>query len=177
MGWSTTYKDKTISAKQYIEKNLLVWNSPTHNYSVLDGGVSKFHTYYGAVEKTDKVTGEREVFAVVFLLSYHKNQAYNFGYKSICESMGPMQAECPARILKLLTTTDNENANQWRAQCWNRINNKKLRPKIVENNILQYQGKKYTVLKTLGRSGYSVTCEGMHYRMKTSQVAKAEIIG
>ena len=95
MGWSTTYKDKTTSAKEYIEKNLLVWSSDEDTYKVLDGGVVKFHTYYGAVEKTKQLTGEREVFAVVILLTYHRNQYYNFGYKSMSESSGPVQAECP----------------------------------------------------------------------------------
>lgn len=176
MGWTTTYKDKSTSAKEYIEKKLLVWTSEQYTYKVLDGGVVKFRTYYGAVEKIENATGEREVFAVVILLSYYKNQYHNFGYKDMCESMGPVQAECPARILKLLTTTDSEYANEWRTRCWNRINESKNRPKINKDNILKYGGKEYKVLQTLGRRGYSVECEGMHYRMRTSQASQAEII-
>lgn len=176
MGWTTTHKDKSTSAKQYIEQKLMVWTSDVYSHRVLDGGVVKFHTYYGAVERVENATGEREVFAVVILLSYHKNQYHNFGYKDMCESMGPVEAECPERILKLLTPTDCENANDWRERCWNRINTKKTRPKIVENKVLKYQGKIYLVLKTLGRRGYSVECEGMNYRMNTAQAAKAEIV-
>lgn len=176
MGWTTTNKDKTISAKEYIEKRLLVWTSEQYTHRILDGGVVKFHTYYGAVEKVEKATGEREVFAVVILLSYHQKQYHNFGYKDMCESMGPVQAECPERILKLLTPTDNENANEWRQRCWNRINDKKNRPKIVKNNVLIYGDKEYKVIETLGRRGYSVECEGNYYRMRTSQAAKAQIM-
>lgn len=176
MGWTTTYKDKSTSAKEYIEKNLLVWSSNDYEYTVLDGGVVKFHTYYGAVQKVEKATGVREVFAVVILLSYYKNQYHNFGYKDMCESMGPVQSECPARILNLLTETESEYANEWRQRCWDNINSKKNRPKIIKDNILKYGGKEYKVLETLGRRGYSVVCEGVQYRMRTSQAAKSEIL-
>ena len=33
------------------------------------------------------------------------------------ESMGPCEADCPARILDLLTPTDKEYAREWRAHC------------------------------------------------------------
>ena len=113
MGWTTTYKAKHESAKEYIETHLLKWTSDTHTYKVLDGGVVKFRTYYGAVEKTNNATGERSVFAVIILLSYHKDGYYNFGYKDMSEDMGPCQAECPERILKLLTPTESKYANDW----------------------------------------------------------------
>lgn len=176
MGWTTTHKEKYISAKEYIEKNLLVWTSNDYQYKVLDGGVVKFRTYYGAVEKVEKATGVREVFAVVILLSYYKNEYHNFGYKDMCETMGPVQAECPARILNLLTETDNEYAKEWRQRCWNKINQRKNKPKIVKDNILKYGGKEYKVLENLGRRGYKVEYGGMHYRMKSYQAEKAEII-
>src|SRR3546814_18607482 len=33
------------------------------------------------------------------------------------ESMGPCEADCPARILDLLTPTDKEYAREWRTRC------------------------------------------------------------
>ena len=176
MGWTTTYKAKSISAKEYIENNLLVWKSQTHNYRVLDGGVVKFRTYYGAVEKTEIKTGERTVFAVVILLNYYRDKYDNFGYKDMSEDMGPCQSECPERILKLLTPTESQYANDWRQRCWDRINSKKNKPQIMEKMILNYCGKDYTVLKSLGRRGYSVEHDGREYRMKTSQAYEAKIV-
>ena len=176
MGWSTTFKGKYTSAKEYIEKNLLVWKSETHNYSVLDGGVVKFLTYYGAVEKTEITTGKKEVFAVIILLRYYKNQYDNFGYKDMDEGMGPCESACPERILKLLTPTQNQNANDWRKRCWDRIKDKKIRPKIKEDMILVYDDKNYKVTKTLGRRGYMVECDGAVYRMNTAQAAKSQSI-
>ncbi|WP_445177147.1 DUF6927 domain-containing protein [Rhizorhapis sp. SPR117] len=33
------------------------------------------------------------------------------------ETMGPCEAECPARILDLLTSTENQHAIEWRQRC------------------------------------------------------------
>jgi hypothetical protein len=41
--------------------------------------------------------------------------------KAITEDMGPAEDECPARILKLLTPTENEYASQWRERCRARV--------------------------------------------------------
>src|SRR3546814_2436397 len=40
-----------------------------------------------------------------------------FGYKDMEESMGPCEDGCPESILNLLTSTDNENALDWRRRC------------------------------------------------------------
>lgn len=175
MGWTTTYKAKSESAKEYIEKNLLKWNSPKYTYTVLDGGVVKFRTYYGAVDKVDNETGERQVFAVVILLSYHKDGYYNFGYKDMDETCGPSQAECPERILKLLTPTESKYANDWRNRCWENINSRKNKPKIEVGNILRYGDKDYKVTKILGRRGFMVDDGYGNYRMKTTQAQKSII--
>lgn len=37
--------------------------------------------------------------------------------KPIPEDMGPAEDGCPARILRLLTPTSNENARGWRDRC------------------------------------------------------------
>ncbi len=177
MGWTTTYKEKSVSAKEYIEKKLLVWTSDTHTYKVLDGGVVKFRTYYGAVEKTENVSGERSVFAVVILLNYYKDGYYNFGYKDMSEDMGPCQSECPERILKLLTPTTSEYANDWRDRCWKNISDRKVKSKIVVGNVLNYGGKDYKVVQVLGRRGFMVEDGIQNYRMRSTQAKKATIVG
>jgi len=175
MGWTYLNKDKHISAGKYIAKELLVWNNPDAKYTVLDGGVVSFRTYYGAVERIDLKTGERTVFAVVYLLNYAKGY-YNFGYKDMTESMGPNEDSCPSRILKLLTPPDNEYATNWRNRCNSKIYSKKNKPKITEGMNLFYNGKDYKVNEVLGRRGYMVECDGYKYRMKSSQALSANII-
>ncbi len=175
MGWTYTNKDKHVSASEYIEKHLLVWNRPGYKYTVLDGGVVKFRTYYGAVEQLNLDTNERNVFAVVILLNYPKDY-HNFGYKDMSEDMGPCQSECPERILKLLTPTASEYAIEWRKRCYDNINSKKNKPKIQTDMKLIYGGKTYTVIRSLGRRGFMVESEGREYRMKSTQAKQATII-
>lgn len=177
MGWTTTYKASNVSAKEYIESKLLTWSSTTHTYRVLDGGVKNFRTYYGAVEKTCNTTGERRVFAVFILLQYYKDGYYNFGYKDMSEDCGPYQAECPERILNLLTETDSEYANKWREACRAKIAAKKNKPAVKLGTALTYGGVNYVVIGVLGRRGFMVqNDQGRAYRLKSTQAKEAAII-
>lgn len=64
---------------------------------------------YAAFEKEDGT-----VFA--FVSPFHATRG-EFIYKEQSEEMGPCDAECPAKILALLTETDYEYANEWRERC------------------------------------------------------------
>jgi hypothetical protein len=79
----------------------------------------KLNVCYAAIETIQKETGDREVWAAVYLIRYVRNpfDGMDFGYKDMSEHMGPVQADCPARILDRLTVTDNENALEWRRRC------------------------------------------------------------
>jgi len=71
-------------------------------------------TVYLAVERTEKATGERIVWAEVCLTSMRD------GYlmvKAMTETMGPCECDCPKRILDLLTPAKNEWAQDWRKRC------------------------------------------------------------
>lgn len=176
MGWTFTHKPQHISAKQFIESNVLTWTSTTHKYRVIDGGVVKFRTYYGAVERTEIATGKSVVFAVVILLHYVRNDYHNFGYKELDESMGPNVAECPPRILDLLSPTTDPVAHAWRVRCLKNIGNRKIKLNITVGSVLKYGGRDYTVLQSLGRRGFSVSCGGQIYRMRTNQAKVATIV-
>jgi len=58
-----------------------------------------------------------EIFGVVALTSQNKADYYNFTIKVMTDTMGPGYGDCPAKILDMLTPTDNEFANSWRAAC------------------------------------------------------------
>ena len=76
-------------------------------------------TYYAAVEWIPAASGVREVWGLVCLVRHNPRdpQGLVFGYKDMSESMGPCESECPARILDLLTATENTHAQDWRARC------------------------------------------------------------
>lgn len=108
MGWTTLYHCPE-GIRAYVEKHL-TWESETFSYRMLKSAMVGT-THYAAVEKTDKATGERIVFAAVTLT------ARNNSYKDMDESMGPCESTAPVSILDLLTPTESEWANQWRARC------------------------------------------------------------
>jgi len=92
--------------------------------------VLKLHVCYAAIETVQKADGAREVWCAVYMLKYIRGESdpYNFGYKDLTDRCGPVVADCPARILDLLTETDHQTANEWRARC--RRNLEKRMPKI-----------------------------------------------
>ena len=146
MGWTsyhaTNYKNGRIDRKaecdSYFERQYIV------HKSAMVGS-----TYYAAVEMIKKYvkddqTGEyvykdipeneRRIFAAVFLTTTDMKDYYNFFYKDLSEDMGPYETKCPVSILKLLSPTDNEAANAWRAACYE--NAEKVKAKRIDPHSL-----------------------------------------
>lgn len=122
MGWLYLY-DKPHNVKEYFVDKFNYENEVVKQRA-LDIAIVKFRTLYAAIESINKSTGARTVFAAVVMLDFRNGE---MGYKYMDESCGPFQCECPKRILKLLTETDNEHAKEWRAACWAKIEkNQKL---------------------------------------------------
>lgn len=176
MGWTYTNKPKGGNLTQFfIDQGVLRWSNGCPNtYRVLDSAVVKLHTYYAAIEQTNKESGEREVWAAIFLLDFKGDGSCNFGWKDMDETMGPCEAECPERILKLLTPTTNDYANDWRQRCWNNINQRKAQPKIAPGCTVVLFGREYAIAESLGRKGYAAdgVADHVRYRIRLSQVPK-----
>ncbi len=110
------------SAKSYLDAQF-TYERPdedggSHGLKVLASACPGNRVYYAATQvMTNRVGGE--VFAIVCLVRWQPRdkEGYIFGYKDLEESMGLYEAECPERILDLLTPTENENALDWRARC------------------------------------------------------------
>jgi len=120
MGWTYMYKPSSQSASEFLREQFDE-DGDLFRWETLDISVVKFRTAYAAIRKTVKQTGDSHVFGVVCLLDYRPHDTYNFGWKEVEESMGPTESECPARILDLLTPTDEKYAIEWRKRCRERI--------------------------------------------------------
>lgn len=157
MGWTTTYKPPHIKTTEYLlhHSGALSWGADgPATYTVLDTAIVNLKTFYAAVERIDKTTGERRVWAAIFLLGYWRSGNENFGWKDMSEDMGPCEATCPERILDLLTPTDCINSNDWRARCRAAIATRKTKPKIRVGCTLNLYGKPYTVTAPQGKRGF-----------------------
>lgn len=114
MGWSYQHKPSSQSAEEFLIDNFSYTTDSGREVKVIDCVIVKDayeDVAYMAVDRGDgRVTG------LVCLIGEQVDY-YNFGYKDIPESAGPAASYCPARILALLTPTDNDWANEWRAMC------------------------------------------------------------
>src|SRR5215213_2224348 len=102
MGWDYCNKGSETTA-DHLRKRL-TWEDAGYTNKVIDLAIVKVRTAYVAVERIAKGTGERSVWACVVLLDYvrSKDEYFNFGTKFVDETMGPVESECPERILNLL---------------------------------------------------------------------------
>jgi len=89
---------------------------------VIDSAFVGNRVWYAATEiiKGGEV---QYVIALVCLVRWNPNAKdhYIFAYKDMEESMGPCEAGCPARILRLLSPTAKEGALDWRRRCLARL--------------------------------------------------------
>lgn len=154
MGWTYTHKTPGTSVKAFFEDR---FNYDNDNYAltVIDCA-AYLNVAYLAIEQIKKATNDREVFAVVCLIHYQHNSYYNFGYKDMEESMGPIKSNCPERILKLLTPTNHEWAKEWRKRCWANLQKKKSLPRLKKDMIIEFEtpiefvgGSKGTIFKVM----------------------------
>lgn len=136
MGWTCTNIPSFYASKRdYIDKRLCTWDNAESSAKVLKSSMVG-STYYGAIEKIDKATSERIVFAAVVLTQTHPraSDGLKFCYKDMDETVGPCYYDCPAGILDLLTPTTYEYAISWRQTCRDRRKTasaaKKQKPKI-----------------------------------------------
>lgn len=138
MGWTsyhaTRFKEvkrgykstMTVDVKREMDEEIFrEWETPNGNCKLIKSAMYG-STYYGAIQKTNSDTKESEVFAVVVLTSVENNKFFNMSYKDMDETEHPFYYDCPESILKILTPTDNENANIWREKCRKRSKDKKV---------------------------------------------------
>jgi len=170
MGWTsyhaTHYKKGRIDRKAECDACFME-GANAGFYRVVKSAVVG-SVYYAAVEKLKRYEKkqpdgtlaiedipevERYVWAAVFLTSINSKDYYSFSYKDMSEDMGPCESECPVSILKLLSPTDNQWANEWRERCWENAKRKKS-PDALHNlpvgaviRYTQYDGTVVELLK------------------------------
>lgn len=105
------------SPKAYLDDQF-TYSSGGSTARMLRSEVVGGRVYYAAVEML-KPSEPRQVFALVCLVDHNPRdpEDYVFGYKDMSEDMGPIESDCPAAILDLLTPTTRQYALDWRARC------------------------------------------------------------
>jgi hypothetical protein len=95
------------------------WENETAKVTLLDYAVINRTQVYAALERVLKTPEqERSVHAITINFTFNSKE---FSWKDVSEESGPYMTSCPERILNLLTPTDSEYANKWRAACREKI--------------------------------------------------------
>lgn len=156
MGWTsyhaTHYKNGRVDRKAECDAYFMEGLNKGY-YDILKSSM-KGSVYYAAVKPLKKYSKDingnkiivdipletQQVFGIVFLTQVDTKDYHNFSYKDMDETMGPCYYDCPKSILDLLSPTNNEYANNWRAKCREQIA-KKTNPnslnKLPFNSIIQ----------------------------------------
>jgi hypothetical protein len=132
MGWD--YGPKPASVKDYMN-SLYTWETENKKCRVLKSAIVSMREYYAAVEVVEKKTGSREVVAAVALLNISRNE---LGKKTMDETCGPYSYNCPESILNLLTETDSEWAQEWRAKCRAQIAKRKMVSALKPGTVIRF---------------------------------------
>ena len=189
MGWTYTSMGRGQAGDYF--KRMLTNDTEERTTELLSGAFRGFREYYGAVKTTVKKTGESYVWGFCAMVDWRKNDAFNFGYKDMDETMGPYMFNCPNTILDLLTDTphDNESSREWRKACRER-NASILKPKDgdvirlknpmtfkggweLQEFYVEKQGRRtsyYAVGSLGGKSGYN------RFLLKRRNLQNAEVI-
>lgn len=122
MGWSTGWRRKGETMTQTLINNgHLRWSddpSIPYTMKVIDSAFVTLSEHYSAIEKVDKVTGQRSVFCSIIIVNLFKEDrnGYNYSVKGI-GSYDSMYPNCPERILALLSPPTEQRDIEWRAAC------------------------------------------------------------
>lgn len=130
MGWmeyTATKYNKNGTVNRKAECDAYFMEDMNEGWYKIEASAMKGSVYYAAVTPLKRMNGkieeaipahEQKTFAVVMLTSAKRKGIYsNFAYKLMDESMGPRECDCPKKILKLLSPTESEWANEWRKKC------------------------------------------------------------
>lgn len=135
MGWYYEERPSGQTVAEFFEKKV-TFERNGHTSRMLDCAVVSLNTAYIAIETTSPKTEKPKVYALVCQLHHVPNDYYNLGYKDVDEDMGPIEYDCPERILKFLTPPATDNAEHWRKVCWESIENRKNAPPLKSGKYL-----------------------------------------
>jgi len=126
MGTTCSYKPRHLSGYEYLKRDgNFDYRAGETVYSEVAHAIVG-STIYVAI-KRDAPGVESSVFGLVVKTSSHPGDRENFCWKFITEDMGPVEANCPKRIIDLLSPTTSEYANEWRTRCLDALRIKRER--------------------------------------------------
>jgi hypothetical protein len=130
MGWTSTFRAPGLSTEEFFRQE---FPNTLAEGRVLASSCAGGN-FYAAVRNDDG-----EVWCLVVLCK-RSSGYFNFTYKEMDDRMGPNIDDCPAKILDLLTPTDSEFANDWRARCRAKVERKanRVKPEVGDTVLFAH---------------------------------------
>ena len=126
MGWTNYHAEYYKKGKVDVKKELdEMWRTHATNDQKLLKSVLRGSVWYAALEYVAD-NGETKIGALIYRTSTNLRDYYNFSYKAMDETMGPGYYDYPVTMLKALTPTENEYANEWRRKCYEKLKKQKF---------------------------------------------------
>ena len=169
MGWTGMHRDAGLTDREFFEAEFPLGLQR-------DGRILACATvasvFYAAVQNTPQASyAPGETWCLVVLMQRTRDY-YNFTYKELSDSMGPAEDRCPVRILDLLTPTDSEYANEWRARCRANAAKREAARQIRPGAVLKFaqaftfmNGETHDTFRLVGRSTFSLPDGRGRYRI------------
>lgn len=108
MDWVTAHKPRSITIEEFLKSEIIKETDSTLINLKVVGNIG-----YAAILNNQT----NIVHAEVIMTGQDRKQYENFKYKRVHENENPMYNNCPKSIIKLLSTTNNGSASQWRKLC------------------------------------------------------------
>lgn len=110
MGWTFTHRARGISNTDWFADYM---------GDGRDGGRGLVETAQsGSVVFGAYRTHQGDIIAAVILVKWVPNDWYNFGWKAMTETEGPIDADCPDKVWNMLTPLDELKSDPGYAAAW-----------------------------------------------------------
>jgi hypothetical protein len=163
MGWWFYTREPGQSDLEHLRAELLQTTSPDGSLNpetggrkrLIDGASKRNSVFYGALEisEPDRDGNPPATFTIAIVCLIRRLRSNggtpNFGYKPMQEDMLPLAGaqDCPERILRLLSPVEDcrfskngaRGAREWRAACWETINEAKARPRVHAGDFVMFE--------------------------------------
>lgn len=194
MGWTTCIgydKERLIKDRLRIKDRLYDNEQGGITWKVLAHSLRGNNLWY-VVERTEHGEGYKKTYRFIALdLIGYDPYGKGWGYKDLCESMGPTQKNCPLKFLDMVPVPcDSGYAQQWREQvrAWHKMSAQQrkklkeinpqpgekwlLRDGLVDRATRKIKLHTAWISKVVGRHIYIIANDDNDYRIQKSHLVR-----
>lgn len=167
MGWTVPWSTRT--KEQLLE---LLRREVGSGRKIIKESVVGNHRW--SVEEYER-DGKTIRYIRLDLLAYFRDVGA-WGYKDLCESMGPAEVDCPLSFFDLVPLPDGNYAEAWRQSVRDYHRSRAQRRNLARVGLeVEYGDATFRLEENLGRRGWIVTHlgQGRRYRMTAPQIGQA----